>query len=60
MAVVVIGWVILQAAAKGGLASGSSPTQRGYQKLLDNGLPARGILLSVANRSYGSVGVGMF
>lgn len=59
MVVVVVMWLIIQV-AKGSGATGSSPTQRGYQKLLSNGLPARGILLSVANRSYGSVGVGMF
>jgi len=49
--------IVLIAKAAG---SASSGTPRGYNALLQNGIQARGILLSVANTSSGSVGIGMY
>jgi len=55
VAVVLVVWVIYKIAT-----ASSSGTPRGYNALLQNGIPARGILLSVANTPMGSVGIGMY
>ena len=54
--IVVVVWLIIKVAS----SSSGPTTPRGYNALLQNGTPARGILLSVSNMSAGSAGVGMY
>ena len=55
VAVIVIFFWLFKVATSSG-----STSPRGYQALLRNGLPARGILLSVTSTPSGSVGVGLY
>jgi hypothetical protein len=58
VAVVVIFLWLFKLATSPGSTGSTSPS--GYQALLRNGLPARGILLSVTSTPSGSVGVGLY